>query len=79
MTIIAEVFPCGPPSLGGKLCGAVKSHFSVGQEVDHAGHDLLTSATVSEIPSYNDLPDGVGYRAIRGTFLQGSAELLLKH
>lgn len=78
MTIIAGVFPCGPPSLTGKLCGAVESHFSVGKKVDHAGHDFLTSATVSEIPSYNVLPEGVGYRAIRGTFLQGSGALLIE-
>jgi hypothetical protein len=70
MTIMAGVFPCGPPWLRGKFCAEISSHFSVGQKIDHTAYDLLTSATVSEIPSHNELPDGVGYRAIRGEFLQ---------
>lgn len=79
MTITAGVYPCRfPPSLKGKICAGISSHFSVGQKIDRTAGDLLTSATVSEIPSYNELPDGAGYKAIRGQFLERSAELLIE-
>jgi len=67
---------CGP-ELEGKMCGYVRSHFSVGQRLHETANRLLTSATVSEIASYNMLPDGIGYHAIRGQFLGQRAPLLM--
>jgi len=78
MTIVANVAPCEAPAPSGKTCGEIGSHFDVGQRIDHAYGWLLTSATVSGIPSYNRLPDGQGYRAIRGQFLGTSAISLIE-
>jgi hypothetical protein len=46
--------------------------------LDRTPNEILTSATISEIPSYNELPDGTGYKAIRGQFLEKSANLLIE-
>jgi hypothetical protein len=61
MSLRAGVYPCyDPPAYPGKHCAGIRSHFSVGQNIDNAGFDLLTSATVSELSSNNNLPDGPG-------------------
>ena len=77
-TITAGVFPCAVPSLRENLCLGVSSHFGIGGKLDRTPNEILTSATISEIPSYNELPDGTGYKAIRGQFLEKSANLLIE-
>jgi hypothetical protein len=79
LTITATVYECaGSQDLVEKHCGSIHSNFKVGQRIDGSENALLTSATVSEIPSYNELPSGAGYRAIRGQFLGATAPLLLQ-
>jgi hypothetical protein len=74
MSLRAGVYPChNPPAYPGKFCAGIGSHFSVGQNIDNAGFDLLTSATVSELPSYNDRPDGPG--RVTGGFIETAGAL----
>ena len=49
-------------------CGGISSQFWVGNRVDGRYGKPLTSATVSFLPSYNELPKGVDQRAVRGIF-----------
>lgn len=77
LTIIAAIYECGS-GLTEKHCGGVRSKFKVGQKIDGTEGELLTSATVSQIPSYNELPDGANYRAIRGQFLGPSVPPLFQ-
>ena len=77
LTLTATIYECGS-GLVEKHCGGIRSKFKVGQKIDGTEGELLTSATVSQIPSYNELPDGANYRAIRGQFLGPSVPPLFQ-
>jgi hypothetical protein len=72
VTIAATLSSCGASGL---TCGQISSNFRVGRRVDGQRGRLLTSATISDIPSYNR---GEGHRRIRGQFLGSNAEALVK-
>jgi hypothetical protein len=54
-------------------CAGISSEFWIGKRVDGQPGVALTSATVSDIPSYNRLPEGDRNGAVRGGFGEGSA------
>ena len=78
MSIVAGVYSCASPPSGAKFCVGIASHFNVGSKTEDSADGLLTSATVSQIPSSNEMPDGHGYTAIRGSFGQDSAVRLIE-
>jgi hypothetical protein len=54
-------------------CAGISSEFWIGKRIDGQQGIALTSATVSDIPSYNRLPTGDHNSAVRGSFGEGSA------
>lgn len=75
LSIHANLGSCGPAS--GTSCGEIDSEFKVGSRADRTTGHVLTSATVAGIRSYNQLPDGAGYAAIRGRFSGEAATKLI--
>jgi len=73
MILDAGVYPCF-----GRLCGGIRSQFKVGEQVDHEEYHLLTSATVGLLQSFNVLPEGAGFRSIRGQFNERTAMPLIE-
>ena len=78
ITITASVGPCNPALGEIKFCGGISSKFYVGQRKDHQYGQLLTSATLFNIPSFNRVPDGFGYTNLRGQFVENSATELVE-
>jgi hypothetical protein len=78
-TIRTMIFESGPGRLKGKSWSAgFASNFKVGQRIDATENALLTSATISEIPSDGNVPDGMGFRTIMGGFGGPRAPLLVE-
>jgi hypothetical protein len=71
--IEANVNACSLPM----ACPGIDTRFRIGHRVDGTFGKLLTSATISDIPSYNRLPDGFGYTTIRGQFGAANADKLV--
>lgn len=58
-------------------CAGIYTRFFLGNDHRPSPQAALTSATISDIPSYNRLPTGAGGTSIRGEFLEQSAETLV--
>jgi hypothetical protein len=54
-------------------CAGISSQFWIGKRVDGQHGVALTSATVSNIPSYNRLPEGDRTSTVRGSFGESGA------
>ena len=68
--IDASINPCNRA----KDCAGLSSEFWVEKKSGDREHHLaLTSATISDVPSYNHLPSGNQNSAVKGTFAQDSA------
>jgi hypothetical protein len=58
-------------------CAGMNSRFWVGKKIDGRHGVALTSATVSDVPSYNRIPTGNRNSEVRGQFIAQSATDLL--
>jgi hypothetical protein len=57
----------------------VSTRFSLGNRMQPSRQTMLTSATMSNIPSYNRLPEGAEGTMVRGQFLEQNAVALIEH
>ena len=59
-------------------CAGIDTRFTLADGRDGSRQSVLTSATISDIPSYNRLPTGDGGTSVRGHFLEQAAESLVE-
>jgi hypothetical protein len=59
-------------------CAGIKTRFHLSNSRDGNRQTMLTSATISDIPSYNRLPEGAEGTMLRGQFLEQSAVALIE-